>query len=92
LVPVSTLGTEYYRYEEASQSLVGEDSDTRFTLGRRLTLRLVEANPVSGGLRFALPDAPLAGGRAGPTRRGDAKGRMKGRRGRPGNIRHQGRR
>ncbi|HEX5181511.1 MAG TPA: RNB domain-containing ribonuclease [Allosphingosinicella sp.] len=92
LVPVSTFGTDYYRYEEASQSLVGAESDERFTLGQRLTLRLVEANPVSGGLRFALADAPAPGSRAGPARRGDGKGRAQGRRGRPGNIRHQGRR
>ncbi|MDB5691125.1 MAG: rnr [Alphaproteobacteria bacterium] len=88
LVPVSTLGREYFRYEETSHSLVGEESDERFTLGRRLKLRLVEANPVSGGLRFALPDAASA------PRRGERRGRdegkkrpAQGRRGRPANIR-----
>jgi ribonuclease R len=60
LVPVSTLGTEYFRYDEASQSLVGEDSGETFASGRRLKLRLAEANPVSGGLRFELPDASYA--------------------------------
>jgi ribonuclease R len=93
LVPVSTLADEYFRYDETSQSLAGEDSDTRFTLGQRLTLRLVEANPVSGGLRFALPDA--ASGPRGRQRsdRGDGgKRRTHGRRGRPANVRHQGRR
>src|SRR3954470_17289276 len=57
LVPVSTLGSEYFRYEEASQNLVGEESGERFSPGQRLKLRLVEANPVSGGLRFELPGA-----------------------------------
>ncbi len=56
LVPVSTLGSDYYRYEEASQSLVGDYSGERFSPGQRLKLRLVEANPVSGGLRFELAD------------------------------------
>jgi ribonuclease R len=28
LVPVSTLGREYFRYDEAAQALVGEDSGT----------------------------------------------------------------
>jgi ribonuclease R len=97
LVPVSTLGTEYFRYDEASQSLVGEDSDERFAPGQRLKLRLVEANPVSGGLRFELPDAAYAparprraeGGRKG---REDGGGRRpQGRRGRPANIRHKAR-
>jgi ribonuclease R len=96
LVPVSTLGSEYFRYDEASQSLVGEETDETFTSGRRLKLRLVEANPVSGGLRFALPDggsyAPPA--RGGPRRDGrrEERGRHRqGRRGRPGNIRHKSR-
>ena len=98
LVPVSTLGSDYFRYEEASQSLVGDDSGLAFTLGQRLKLRLAEANPVSGGLRFALPDSPAGSSNARASRPGgrfqDGKGvgRVKGRRGRPANIRHQGRR
>ena len=99
LVPVSTLGSDYFRYEEASQSLVGEDSEERFTLGQRLKLRLVEANPVSGGLRFELPDAETyAPSHRRTTRRdgrrgaGEARGPAQGKRGRPGNIRHRGRR
>ncbi|HEU0098149.1 MAG TPA: RNB domain-containing ribonuclease [Allosphingosinicella sp.] len=95
LVPVSTLGSDYYRYEEASQSLVGDDSGERFSPGQRLKLRLVEANPVSGGLRFELPDASYAPARP---RRGDRRDtgrgereRPQGRRGRPSNIRHRGR-
>ncbi|HEX8572736.1 MAG TPA: RNB domain-containing ribonuclease [Allosphingosinicella sp.] len=97
LVPVSTLGSEYFRYEEASQSLVGEESGERFSPGRRLKLRLVEANPVSGGLRFELPDSGYvpAAPRGGPRRdgrrgAGDRPPRQ-GRRGRPANIRHKGR-
>ena len=102
LVPVSTLGSEYFRYEEASQNLVGEQSGERFVPGQRLKLRLVEANPVSGGLRFELPDAGGQGSgprRGGPKRDGPKRdgrpgegGPRQGRRGRPGNIRHQGRR
>jgi ribonuclease R len=94
LVPVSTLGSEYFRYDEASQSLIGEESDETFSPGRRLKLRLVEANPVSGGLRFELPDASYSTPQRRNVRR-DGKGgkdkRAQGRRGRPGNIRHQSR-
>jgi ribonuclease R len=95
LVPVSTLGSDYYRYEESSQSLVGDDSGERFSPGQRLKLRLVEANPVSGGLRFELAEGASAPakGRGGPRRdgrRGEEK-RPQGRRGRPSNIRHRGR-
>jgi ribonuclease R len=97
LVPVSTLGTDYFRYEEASQSLVGDDSGERFSPGQRLRLRLVEANPVSGGLRFELPDSGYvaAAPRRGPRRDGrrgeDDRKPARGRRGRPSNIRHRGR-
>jgi ribonuclease R len=94
LVPVSTLGTDYFRYNEASQTLVGDESDVTFALGQRLQLRLAEANPVSGGLRFALPDVPAgsASQRGAPRGSGDPKRRLQGRRGRPPNIRHRGRR
>jgi ribonuclease R len=95
LVPVSTLGSDYYRYEESSQSLVGDDSGERFSPGQRMKLRLVEANPVSGGLRFELAEGASAPARprGGPRRdgrRGEEK-RPQGRRGRPSNIRHRGR-
>jgi ribonuclease R len=98
LVPVSTLGSDYYRYEESSQSLVGDDSGERFSPGQRLKLRLVEANPVSGGLRFELAEGASAPARprGGPRRDGRRGGseerpRAQGRRGRPPNIRHRGR-
>lgn len=100
LVPARDLGVEYFRYDEARQALVGEDSGEMFTLGQRLELRLAEANPVSGALRFELPDGKgSAGGRPGGGRsgargpRGAGKGapRPLKRRGRPSNIRHQGR-
>ncbi|HYI41311.1 MAG TPA: RNB domain-containing ribonuclease [Allosphingosinicella sp.] len=97
LVPVSTIGSDYYRYEESSRSLIGDDSGERFSPGQRLKLRLVEANPVSGGLRFELPDSGRgpAVPRGGPRRdgrRGDGgRPRPQGRRGRPSNIRHRGR-
>jgi ribonuclease R len=95
LVPVSTLGSEYFRYDEASQSLVGEETEETFSPGRRLKLRLVEANPVSGGLRFELPDASYKPARPRVRRdggSGEAKPRrIEGRRGRPSNIRHKGR-
>jgi ribonuclease R len=70
LVPISTLGAEYFRFIEAEHALEGEDSGDRYTLGQRLQLRLAEANPVSGGLRFELPE----GASHLPVRRHRAKG------------------
>jgi ribonuclease R len=88
LVPVSTLGTEYFRYDEASQTLRGEDTETVFAPGNRLKLRLAEANPVTGSLRFELPE----GGSTRPQRSRQDRARPSKHRGRPGNIRHQSRR
>jgi ribonuclease R len=88
LVPVSTLGTEFFRYNEASQTLVGEESETEFAPGQRLKLRLAEANRVTGSLRFELPE----GGAQRPTPNRHDRERPSRRRGRPANIRLQGRR
>jgi ribonuclease R len=94
LVPVSTLGREYFRYEEARQALVGEESGESFESGRRLQLRLAEADPISGSLRFELPDSASSprGERPQRVRDGRRDGPRQGRRGRPSNIRHQGKR
>lgn len=96
LVPARDLGAEYFHYDEAGQRLVGEHSGEAFTLGQRLALRLAEANPVSGALRFELPDgkgsAGGPGSNSGAGRRKGGPPRVLKRRGRPGNIRHQGRR
>ena len=90
LVPVSTLGAERFHYDEASQTLMGEDSGEIYRRGMRLKLRLAEANPVSGALRFELPD----GASFTPDRKERPRHKGKflgGQRGRPSNIRHQGR-
>jgi ribonuclease R len=99
LVPVSTLGTDYFRYDEASHTLVGDDTQVTFASGQRLTLRLVEANPITGGLRFELPDTPAGAsdrrtfrdGRRSRKPKDEKKPYTQGKRGRPGNVRHQGR-
>ncbi|HEU0067106.1 MAG TPA: VacB/RNase II family 3'-5' exoribonuclease [Sphingomonas sp.] len=85
LMPVRDLGGEYYRFDEAARTLTGEASGEQYTLGQRLKLRLADANPVSGALRFELP----GGKGAAP---GSSPPRVLKRRGRPANIRHQGKR
>ncbi|MBT2133731.1 VacB/RNase II family 3'-5' exoribonuclease [Croceibacterium sp. LX-88] len=96
LVPVSSLGREYFRYDEGARALIGEDSGTRFAVGDMVELRLGEANPLTGALKFE-PLGSDGGQRIEPRgARPEAKkkGRFKppqGQRGRPGNIRHQGR-
>ena len=83
------LGREYFRYDEAARTLVGDETGETYRTGQRLTLRLAEANPVSGSLRFELPEGSYGGGSSPPRR---DRIRAVGRRGRPANIRHQGKR
>ena len=68
-VPVSTLGEEYFRYDEAAHSMVGEVTGTTHRLGDTVEVRLVEAAPVAGALRFEL----LSEGRAGKPPRGSRR-------------------
>ncbi|MBX9899032.1 MAG: RNB domain-containing ribonuclease [Qipengyuania sp.] len=103
LVPVSTLGREYFRYDEAAHALIGEQSGTRYSTGDKLELKLAEANPLTGALKFEVPGSeggieprgfrPPERGRK-PAFQGKSSPRQsheQGKRGRPGNIRHQGR-
>jgi len=87
LVLAKDLGTEYFRYDEAARALVGEESGETYRVGQRLTLRLAEANPVSGSLRYELPEGSYGG--SAPARRDRIRTN---RRGRPANIRHSNRR
>src|SRR5206468_6424499 len=89
LVLAKDLGQEYFRYDEAAKQLVGDQTGETYRIGQRLTLRLAEANPVSGSLRFELPEGSY-GGPARPRRNDRVRG--SGRRGRPANIRHSNRR
>ena len=75
LVPVSTLGAEYFAYDEAGRTLEGRDSGTIYKSGMKLKLRLAEANPVSGGLRFEVPDVEVPGKAPGRPVRRDKRGR-----------------
>ena len=68
LVPVSSLGSEYFTHDDRSHALVGERSGLRWTLGRRVEVKLKEATPITGGLLFEMlsepgprdPNAPTA--------------------------------
>src|SRR5690606_18211489 len=53
-IPASTLGHDYYRYIEEQQAMVGDRSGEKFALGDRVQVRLLEAAPVAGALRFEL--------------------------------------
>jgi ribonuclease R len=53
-VPAATLGDDYFRYEEATRSLVGSRTRKTYRLGDTVQARLVEAAPFAGALRFEI--------------------------------------
>ena len=53
-VPARTIGDDYYRYHEARHALIGDHTGETYRLGDTVTVKLVEAAPVAGALRFEL--------------------------------------
>lgn len=53
-IPASTLGADYYRHDERAHALVGDRTGESWRLGDRVHVKLVEAAPVAGALRFEL--------------------------------------
>ena len=47
-------GRDYYRYEEGLHALIGQATGETFRLGDRVQVKLVEAAPVAGALRFEM--------------------------------------
>jgi ribonuclease R len=62
-VPAATLGDEFFRYEESLHALVGSRSGSVLRLGDPVSVRLVEAAPIAGALRFELLDGENGGRR-----------------------------
>jgi ribonuclease R len=54
LIPVSSLGDEYFVHDDRAHALVGERSGRRWRLGRLVEVRLLEATPITGGLLFEM--------------------------------------
>ena len=84
LIPVRTLGREYFNFDAGSQVLVGAETGLRISLGQRVVVRLSETVPVTGGLLLelltiddkSLPRARTTG-RAKPAARKAAAARRK---------------
>jgi ribonuclease R len=56
LLPARALGAEYFRFDEKARSMRGERSGTIYGLGDTVAVKLVEAAPITGGLRFELAE------------------------------------
>ncbi|NSX54051.1 ribonuclease R [Parasulfitobacter algicola] len=84
LIPIRSLGREYFHHDAETQTLMGSDSGMVIGLGQRVTVRLSEAVPVTGGLTLELlsiegddmPKGP-ARGRGKPPRRKAGSGKKR---------------
>ena len=84
MIPIRTLGREYFHYDAESQTLMGSDTGTLVGLGQKATVKLAEVSPTTGGLIVELitlddrvmPRGP-SGKRGKPPRRKQGAARKK---------------
>lgn len=57
-IPISTLGRDYYVFDEGARSLFGERSGKGYQLADRVEVRLVEVAPMAGAMRFEMLTDP----------------------------------
>ncbi|MGP9821872.1 ribonuclease R [Salinarimonas sp. NSM] len=60
-VPAATIGADFYRWDEGTHALVGARTGETFRLGDTVEVKLVEAAPIAGALRFELLSEGSAG-------------------------------
>jgi ribonuclease R len=78
LLPVSALPADFYLHDEKRQSLTGRRSGQVYRLGDAITVRLAEANTLTGSLSFQAAEAgPSPARRGPPPRRGPARNKTK---------------
>ncbi|MDP5218308.1 ribonuclease R [Ruegeria sp. 2205SS24-7] len=54
LVPVRSLGREFFHFDREAGTLMGSDTGLIIAIGRRVSVRLAQATPVTGGLELEL--------------------------------------
>ncbi len=68
LVPIASIGREFFIFDEEALALIGERSGRMHRLGDKVRVRLTRADAVTGSLAFELTDWPEHEPRAAPTR------------------------
>jgi len=61
LIPVRSLGDEYFVFDEKRKKLVGEHTGGTYRFGQKINVRLQEATPITGGLIFEMLTTPEKG-------------------------------
>jgi len=82
LIPISSLGDEYFIHDDRLHALIGEGSGERWRLGRLVSVRLKEATPITGGLLLEMLSEPEPPDRTLPRPRLGLRGRTGSRPGR----------
>ena len=90
LVPIGTLGREYFHFDRDAGTLMGADTGRVIALGMRARVKLIEAAPVTGGIAFEMlelddtamprggrPARSFSRGKGKPQRRAAAKAKKK---------------
>ena len=80
LIPIRSVGREFFHYDQNSQTLMGADSGMMIGIGQRVLVRLAEAVPLTGGLLLDLINIEGATLPAGAPRRGRGGPRKPGQR------------
>src|SRR5690606_21503331 len=83
-VPASSLGTEFFHHVAELHAMVGQRSGLSFSLGDEVEVKLVEAIPSAGALRFEMVSEPRRGEVRLPKGFRPGRGRGQGRGRRPG--------
>nr|WP_321506325.1 ribonuclease R [uncultured Celeribacter sp.] len=68
LVPVRSLGAEFFHFDPEEQTLMGADTGTTISIGQKVVVRIAEAVPVTGGLELELLSVDGASLPRGPRR------------------------
>jgi ribonuclease R len=73
LVPIRSIGREFFHFDREAQTLMGSDTGLEIGIGQRVKVRLVEAEPVTGGLMLEIVEiedkmlpSPVRGKRRAP--------------------------
>ncbi len=53
-VPARTIGDDYFQFDERAHAMIGRRTGEMYRLGDTVTVKLVEAAPVAGALRFEI--------------------------------------
>ena len=54
LVPIRSLGGEYFHFDREAGTLMGADTGITYRIGQRVTAKLTEAAPITGGVALEL--------------------------------------